>query len=109
MMSARDRHLASKLRLEFLIAQLLRKLGGTGCDLTVEQYIAQQLKEWSNTRDRLILAIACFEDLKKNMPPPRKDTYGKMDRKAHANAQQEAPQSPNARDGFLVCGINPPR
>lgn len=44
------------------IRAALEKVGGTGCDMTNEQYISEQVITWS-TKKQLDRAIACFEEL----------------------------------------------
>lgn len=116
-MTAAQKRFSSKLRLEILIAQTLRLYGGSGVEgYPDEQYIAEQVKEWSNSLERLTFAIQCFEDLR-SMPwqtpkiaPPAKDRAIGLEeqppkRKRVAKAKQEASQQRNVKPGFLVCGI----
>lgn len=125
-MTARDRHLQSQLTLDILLRQVLRKVGGTGCpDYTPEQYIAQVLKEWSNTKDRLMLAIGCFTEIRDYVvgcatSDARRNTLlvdmdkGKHDAAVATDADKEqrlgsvgeTQASKDAdRDGWIVCGV----
>ncbi len=127
-MTARDRHIANKIQLEIAIGQVMRLVGGTGCELTSEQYIADVLKEWSNTRERLLLALDCFTELKRTCAvlshrttldvhrkaddiPLIKGRYDYMAREAHGyqklmgKAGKEETAKTVERDGWIVCGV----
>lgn len=123
MTTAKDRHLTSQLTLDILVRQVLRKVGGTGADISPEQYIADLLKEWSNTRDRLMLAIRCFTEIRdecsratsdahRNAPTHNREIrlHGKLGKQPSegqgvGRLQQEKATSDLNGDGWLICGV----
>lgn len=77
-------------RLENLIKLACDDVGGTGVvGYDVSAYVADQVKEWSNTKERLWFAIRCFEgqvDLRpkrRTWTPTRiNGTYGTSNKEA---------------------------
>lgn len=110
-----------RINLEILMRRVIGKAGGVGVPgFTPEQYIAVQVKAWSNGRERLLQAQSCFADLMETLGKttdlPRKadmtdrkeshDTLGKT--KAGEclgeKGQEEAGRN-NGKFEVLVCGI----
>jgi len=57
-------HKFRRNQLATLIREVCYLLGGTGCDMSVDDYVQEQLRRWGDTSQRVQQAISCFLDIK---------------------------------------------
>jgi hypothetical protein len=48
------------IELKNTIKEAVKAVGGMGCDLALDDYVADVVKNWSNSREQIASALECF-------------------------------------------------